>query len=206
MRHLFNFALVLNLLLFFSSCKEEESGNYAELSEVFTIFMAVTNNEGKDLAFPTNNYETTGDYPKRYRFDAWSAYLGDKLIQSNKEEGQAHFSSKKASYNAKANQLFIHLETDGWLQREMKDWYKKHKAKYVIVSQALFGDKKEHIIDLEILGIWDEVKSLFFVEFSVSVDGVKQEVYYPERSEGLYPKDPIGNMHYPYFVLNVDAL
>lgn len=168
--------------------------------------MAVTNNEGKDLVFPTNHYETTGDYPQRYKFDAWSAYLGNKLIQSNKEEGQTHCSYKKTSYNTKTNQLLIHLETDRRLQHEMKDWNKKHHAKYVIVSQALFGDKKEHVIDLEILGITDEVKQTFFIDFAISVDGVEQTVYYPESWEGLYPKDPHGNVHRPYFILNVDAL
>ena len=79
-------------------------------------------------------------------------------------------------------------------------------AKYVMASPELFGDTKEHTIDLNILGIEDEVKKTFFIEFSISVDGVEQTVYYPEYWEGLYPKDPHGNAHSPYFVLNVDAL
>jgi len=205
MKNLFYITFLLNLL-FLSSCKDEDSNLYSEGPEAFTIYMAVTNNEGKDLAFPTNNYETTGDYPQMYKFDAWSAYLGNKLIQSNKEEGQTHCSYKKATYNTKTNQLLIHLETDRRLQREMKDWNKKHHAKYVIVSQALFGDKEEHVIDLDILGISDKVKQTFFIEFAISVDGVEQTVYYPESWEGLYPKDPHGNARKPYFVLNVDDL
>ena len=36
--------------------------------------------------------------------------------------------------------------------------------------------------------------------------GTEIYYYYPEYWEGLYPKDPHGNAHSPYFVLNVDAL
>ena len=128
------------------------------------------------------------------------------MIQSDKEEGQSQYCYKKTSYNANTNQLFIHLETDGWLQRQMDDWNKKHHAKYVIVSKELFGDTEEHIIDLEILGVTDIVKQTFVIDFSVAVDGVEQTVYYPESWEGLYPKDANVNTHRPFFVLNVDAL
>ena len=86
MKNLCYITFLLNLL-FLSSCKDEDSNLYSEGPEAFTIYMAVTNNEGKDLAVPINNYETTGDYPQMYKFDAWSAYLGNKLIQSNKEQG-----------------------------------------------------------------------------------------------------------------------
>ena len=104
------------------------------------------------------------------------------------------------------NQHLIVLETNGALQKQMKDWNQRHLAKYVMASPELFGDTKEHTIDLNILGIEDEVMKTFFIEFSISVDGVEQTVYYPEYWEGLYPKDPHGNAHSPYFVLNVDAL
>ena len=51
-----------------------------------------------------------------------------------------------------------------------------------------------------------KVKKTFFVEFSVSVDGAEQTVYYPQHWEGLYPKDPHGNAQSPYFVLNLNDL
>ena len=206
MKKTLSITFIMSFMFLFSSCNNEDLKEYSEAPEKFTILMAVTNDAGKDLAFPTNNYETTGDYPKRYKFDAWSVYLDKKLIQSDKKEGQSQYCYKKTSYNANTNQLFIHLETDGWLQRQMDDWNKKHHAKYVIVSKELFGDTEEHIIDLEILGITDKVKQTFVIDFSVAVDGVEQTVYYPEFWEGLYPKDSNVNTHRPFFVLNVDAL
>ena len=166
--------------------------------------MAVTNSEGEDLVFSSEDYLTTGDYAGRYKFESWNAYLGDKLVQSDVEDIMSHF--KPTAYNPKMNQHLIVLETNGALQKQMKDWSQRHRAKYVMASPELFGDTKEHTIDLNILGMEDKVKKTFFIEFSVSVDGVEQTVYYPENWEGLYPKDPHGNAHSPYFVLNVDAL
>ena len=43
-------------------------------------------------------------------------------------------------------------------------------------------------------------------EYSISVDGVKQEVYYPEDWKDLFPKSQYNYINYPYFILNVDAL
>ena len=203
MKKLFKISLLFAFISSFSSCNNDE----AEIStapEMFSILMAVTNSEGEDLVFSSEDYLTTGDYAGRYKFESWNAYLGDKLVQSDVEDIMSHF--KPTAYNPKMNQHLIVLETNGALQKQMKDWSQRHRAKYVMASPELFGDTKEHTIDLNILGIEDEVKKTFFIEFSISVDGVEQTVYYPEYWEGLYPKDPHGNAHSPYFVLNVDAL
>lgn len=203
MKKPFKILLLFAFISSFSSCNNDE----AEIStapEMFSILMAVTNSEGEDLVFSSEDYLTTGDYAGRYKFESWNAYLGDKLVQSDVEDIMSHF--KPTAYNPKMNQHLIVLETNGALQKQMKDWSQRHRAKYVMASPELFGDTKEHTIDLNILGIEDEVKKTFFIEFSISVDGVEQTVYYPEYWEGLYPKDPHGNAHSPYFVLNVDAL
>lgn len=203
MKKPFKILLLFAFISSFSSCNNDE----AEIStapEMFSILMAVTNSEGEDLVFSSEDYLTTGDYAGRYKFESWNAYLGNKLVQSDVEDIMSHF--KPTAYNPKMNQHLIVLETNGALQKQMKDWSQRHRAKYVMASPELFGDTKEHTIDLNILGIEDEVKKTFFIEFSISVDGVEQTVYYPEYWEGLYPKDPHGNAHSPYFVLNVDAL
>ena len=203
MKKPFKILLLFAFISSFSSCNNDE----AEIStapEMFSILMAVTNSEGEDLVFSSEDYLTTGDYAGRYKFESWNAYLGDKLVQSDVEDIMSHF--KPTAYNPKMNQHLIVLETNGALQEQMKDWSQRHRAKYVMASPELFGNTKEHTIDLNILGIEDEVKKTFFIEFSISVDGVEQTVYYPEYWEGLYPKDPHGNAHSPYFVLNVDAL
>lgn len=174
-------------------------------SEMFFILMAVTNDEGEDLVFSSEGYLKTGDYAKKYVFETWKAYLGDKLVQSSTEYRFSRF--KTTTYYPEMDLHFIVLETESALQQQMKDWNQRHQAKYVITSPALFGDTKEHTIDLNILPMEDLVKQTFFVEFSVSVDGVEQKVYYPEDWEGLYPKDPHGgNTHIPYFVLNMNDL
>ena len=85
----------------------------------------------------------------------------------------------------------------------IRDWNKKHNATYLLTSPSLFGDAKKHVIDLEIQGIEDKVKQTFVIEFSIFVDGIEQEVFYPHFWEGLYPK---GHAFRPYFILNVDKL
>ena len=203
MKKLFKISLLFAFISSFSSCNNDEP-EISTAPEMFSILMAVTNSEGEDLVFSSEDYLTTGDYAGRYKFESWNAYLGDKLVQSDVEDIMSHF--KPTAYNPKLNHHLIVLETNGALQKQMKDWSQRHRAKYVMASPELFGDTKEHTIDLNILGIEDEVKKTFFIEFSISVDGVEQTVYYPEYWEGLYPKDPHGNAHSPYFVLNVDAL
>ena len=203
MKKLFKISLLFAFISSFSSCNNDEP-EISTAPEMFSILMAVTNSEGEDLVFSSEDYLTTGDYAGRYKFESWNAYLGDKLVQSDVEDIMSHF--KPTAYNPKMNQHLIVLETNGALQKQMKDWSQRHRAKYVMASPELFGDTKEHTLDLNILGIEDEVKKTFFIEFSISVDGVEQTVYYPEYWEGLYPKDPHGNAHSPYFVLNVDAL
>lgn len=203
MKKPFKILLLFAFISSFSSCNNDEA-KISTAPEMFSILMAVTNSEGEDLVFSSEDYLTTGDYAGRYKFESWNAYLGDKLVQSDVEDIMSHF--KPTAYNPKMNQHLIVLETNGALQKQMKDWSQRHRAKYVMASPELFGDTKEHTIDLNILGIEDEVKKTFFIEFSISVDGVEQTVYYPEYWEGLYPKDPHGNAHSPYFVLNVDAL
>lgn len=200
-----NFLGILLLLAFsplFTSCNNEP--NISSTSEMFSILMAVTNDEGEDLVFSSEDYLRTGDYATKYKFETWNAYLGDKLVQSNEEDRMSRF--KTTVYNPKTNQYLIVLGTDGKLQQQMKDWNQRHYAKYVMTSPALFGDTKEHTINLTISGIEDKVKQTFFIEFTISVDGVEQSVYYPESWEGLYPKDPYGNTHSPYFILNVNDL
>ena len=203
MKKLFKISLLFAFISSFSSCNNDEP-EISTAPEMFSILMAVTNSEGEDLVFSSEDYLTTGDYAGRYKFESWNAYLGDKLVQSDVEDIMSHF--KPTAYNPKMNQHLIVLETNGAVQKQMKDWSQRHRAKYVMASPELFGDTKEHTLDLNILGIEDEVKKTFFIEFSISVDGVEQTVYYPEYWEGLYPKDPHGNAHSPYFVLNVDAL
>ena len=147
MKKLFKISLLFAFISSFSSCNNDE----AEIStapEMFSILMAVTNSEGEDLVFSSEDYLTTGDYAGRYKFESWNAYLGDKLVQSDVEDIMSHF--KPTAYNPKMNQHLIVLETNGALQKQMKDWNKRHHAKYVIVSKELFGDTEEHIIDLEI--------------------------------------------------------
>ena len=203
MKKSFSLLLLLAFLQFFTSCNNDKP-EISSQSELFSIFMAVTNDEGEDLVFSSEGYLKTGDYATKYMFETWDAYLDDKLVQSNTEDHMSRF--KTTAYNPNMDLHVIVLETNGALQKQMKDWNKRHHAKYVISSPALFGDTKEHTIDLNILGMEDKVKKTFFIEFSVSVDGVEQTVYYPENWEGLYPKDPHGNAQRPYFVLNMNDL
>lgn len=203
MKKLLDVLLLSALLLSFISCNDDKP-EISSVPEMFSILMAVTNDNDEDLVFSSEDYLSTGNYAQKYKFEKWNAYLGDKLVQSDKEDVMCRF--KSTAYNPKTNQYFIVLETNGKLQQQMKDWNQKHYAKYVITSPALFGDTEEHFIDLDIQGMDDKVKQTFHIEFSISVDGVKQTVYYPKDWEGLYPKDPHGNAHTPYFVLNVDDL
>lgn len=204
MKKLVDILLLLIFIPSLMSCNDEELYEPTIAPEKFSIWMAVTNDNGEDLVYSADDYLGSGDYAGRYMFEAWNAYLGEKLVQSDKEDMMSRF--KSTAYNPKMDQYLIILETEGRLQRQMKDWNKRHQAKYVMTSPALFGDTKEHVIDLEILGITDEVNQHFYVDFSVSVDGVEQTVYYPEWWEGMYPKDPHALVDRPYFVLNVDAL
>ena len=200
---LLRISLLLAFLLPLTSCSDDDV-YLSSAPEMLSIHMAVTNNAGDDLVFPYDDSSSMGDDIGNYKFETWNAYLGKKLVQSDQEDVMVRF--KPTLYNRKMSQYFISLETDTKLQSQMKDWCKKHQAKYVLTSQSLFGDSKEHVIDLEIVGMEDKVKQTFFIKFSIFVDGIKQEVYYPESWEGLYPKDPHSYVDRPYFVLNVDTL
>lgn len=202
MKNLFNLVFLLALLPLLSSCNDnhDEDTGMSLAPEKFNILMAVTNNVGEDLVLASENYVTTGDYAKKFRFDTWNAYLGEKLIQSKEEDYMCNY--KPVSYNDKTEQYFISLETDGRLQKQMEDWYKRYAARYIVTSPSLFADTKEHVIELEIQGI----KDTYFIDFTILVDGIKQEVYYPESWEGLYPKDLHSNATRPYFILNIDML
>lgn len=207
MKNLLNITFLLALLPLFTFCSsndDEEGGISVSATDRFAIHMAVTNNANEDLVLTSESYFTTGDYANKFRFNVWKAYLGEELIQSYETDYRCAY--KSAFYNKKIGLYLISLDTDARLQRQMKDRNQKHTAQYLIKSPALFGDTDEHIISLDVQGITDKTKQTFFVEFSISVDGVKQYVYYPEYWEGLYPKDPHGYTDTPYFVLNVDSL
>ena len=78
---------------------------------------------------------------------------------------------------------------------------KKSVAEYVLVSTSMFGDSEEHTVRME----FDRISS-FLVEFAIWFDGVKQEVFYPESWDRLFPKDPHRYCECPYFVINLDDL
>ena len=193
---------LMAIMPFIVSCSnDDEELMISPAPERFTIDMAVTNNEGVDLVYLSEDYLTSGDYAKKFKLESWEAYLGDKLVQSAHDDPLNRY---KSTYNNDSiGYKLISLDTDGRMQKHMKDWNKKHNATYLLTSPSLFGDAKEHVIDLEIQGIEDKVKQTFVIEFSIFVDGIEQEVFYPHFWEGLYPK---GHAFRPYFILNVDKL
>ena len=204
-----NIWILFVLTCLFISCSDEEPATKSAAPERFQIYMAVTDNDGKDLVSATDDYITTGDKANTFHFASWDAYLENKLIQSSEEDLLCSY--KETVYNPKMGLHFVCLETGTRLQRQMKDWYKNNAAEYIISSPALFGDTEKHVIGLEVRAITDEVKLTFSIDFTISVDGVKQTVYYPDSWEGLFPKDPYAFVEYaltdkPYFILNVDDL
>ena len=207
MKKLFSITFLLALLPLFTFCSsndDEENSTYSVAEESFRLYMAVTNSMDEDLILVSENYSQE-DYGKMFHFDKWNIYWGENLLQPSYQEDQN--AAMPVFYDNKTQRNFISLTLDNKLQRQILACNNKQILEYRFTSFSLFGDAESHTVHLELQRITDkDTKESSFVEFSVSVDGVKQDVYYPESWKGLHPKDPHENKYKPYFILNADAL
>lgn len=196
---------LLTSLFFLLSCSnDDEAWENSVTEESFPLYMAVTNSMDKDLIFASEDYSNEY-YGETFYFDKWNTYWGENLLQPSYQEDRN--AVMPVFYDNEMKRYFIRLAPDNKLSRQMRACSNKQVLEYRFTSFSLFGDTEEHNIRLELQRITDKnTGQPSFVEFSVSVDGVKQNVYFPESWEGLYPKDSHGNAYRPYFVLNVNDL
>lgn len=172
-------------------------------AEMYDVLMFVTNNAGDDLVRNSDKYYHTIE---KFNFDTWKIYLDGKLIQTANEENKYY--EREVNYQQEVNtdKKNIRLDSNKEIQERIDNYDEKHIAEYVITSESLFGDAEEHTIRMEFRGIENDFEFYTAKEYSISVDGVKQEVYYPEDWKDLFPKTQYDHIYYPYFILNVDAL
>ena len=172
-------------------------------TEMYNVLMLVTNNAGDDLVQNSDKYNHT---TKKFRFDSWKIQLDGKLIQTANEENKYYEREVNYKQEVDAGKKNIRLDSNLEIQERIDNYAEKHVAEYVVASNSLFGDTKEHIIRMEFRGIENDFGFYTTKEYFISVDGIKQEVYYPEDWQDLFPKTQYDFIYYPYFVLNVDEL
>ena len=209
MKRLFNITFLLALLPLFISCSNDDDdydkdSGISVAEESFPLYMAVTNNINEDLVFASDDY-TKEYYGETFYFDKWNIYWGENKLQANHQEDVN--AVMPVCYDNNTQWYFIRFTPDNKLTLKMRACNNKQILEYRFTSFSLFGDTELHTVHVELQRITDKnTNQSSFVEFSVSVDGVKQNVYYPESWKELHPKDSHGNEYTPYFVLNVDAL
>ena len=200
-----NLLSYLWLLIFpiFVGCNNEEDKPIGKPVEMYNVLMFVTNNDGEDLIQTSDQYYHTVE---KFNFDTWEIYLDGELIQTANEENKYY--EREVNYQLEVNidRKYMRLDSDLEIQNRIENYAEKHVAEYVVTSKSLFGDTDTHCIRMEFRGIENDFGYYIAKEYSISVDGVKQEVYYPEDWKDLFPKSQYNYINYPYFILNVDAL
>ena len=184
-------------------CSNEEDKPIGKPVEMYNVLMFVTNNDGEDLIQTSDQYYHTVE---KFNFDTWEIYLDGELIQTANEENKYY--EREVNYQLEVNidRKYMRLDSDLDIQNRIENYAEKHVAEYVVTSQSLFGDTNTHCIRMDFRGIENDFGYYIAKEYSISVDGVKQEVYYPEDWKDLFPKSQYDYINYPYFILNVDAL
>ena len=201
---------LMAFLLLFTSCSNDDEQSSVSITEVFRVFMFVTNDANEDLINQSADYYRNGHNPniigmQEFRFDSWDVYLDGKLIQT--DNGNKQFKEVNFRKPAKVNSKFISLDTNCEIQQLIKDWAKAHVVEYKVSSESLFGDTEKHTIRMEFKGIKNQYGNYDGTsEYTIYVDEVQQTVYYPIYWKGLQPVSEYNTMSFPYFILNVDAL
>ena len=201
---------LMAFLLLFTSCSNDDEQDSVSITEMFRVFMFVTNDANEDLINQSADYYRNGHSPnivgiQEFRFDSWDVYLDGKLIQT--DNGNKQFKGVNFGNPVGVNSKFISLDTNCEIQQLIKDWSEKHVVEYKVSSESLFGDTEKHTIRMEFKGIKNtfgnyDGKS----EYTIYVDEVQQTVFYPIYWKDLQPVSEYDTMNFPYFILNVDAL
>ena len=201
---------LMAFLLLFTSCSNDDEQSSVSITEVFRVFMFVTNDANEDLINQSVDYYRNGHNPniigmQEFRFDSWDVYLDGKLIQT--DNGNKQFKEVNFRKPAEVNSKFISMDTNCEIQHLIKDWAKAHVVEYKVASESLFGDTEKHIIRMEFKGIKNQYGNYDGTsEYTIYVDEVQQTAYYPIYWKGLQPVSEYNTMSFPYFILNVDAL
>lgn len=185
-----------------TSCSDDET-TISLNPESYAVFMFVTNDAGEDLILNSDKYYHTTE---EFRFDFWKVYLDGKLIQT--ADTQNNYWDKAVNYLQydDVDKKNISLDSNCEIQQRIKDSTSKHIVEYVVSSASLFGNSEEHTIHMEFIKTEDEYGYLNLKKYTISVDGVEQEVFYPIGWKDLYPKSQYESIIFPYFILNVDKL
>lgn len=206
------FSLVI-VVLAFTACKDDEWAGLSVAPETFDVCMFVTNNANEDLVLLSDDYhrkEGSDGFPtETFTFDAWEVYLDGKLVQSGEDNSKYRTKRVSKHYGDYVEQKNISLDTEAQMQRMMKDWGVPHVAEYVLTSASLFGDTEEHVVRMEFLymsEVRDGVPWFIGIEYSITFDGQKQQVFYPKGWDTLFPRAEIPYINSPYFILNLDSL
>lgn len=197
-RVFFQLWALLAFMPLFTSCSDDDEPTGAPL-EMYNVLMFVTNDADEDLISTSDKY---WHYDKTFRFDSWEIYLNGKLIQTGDQENRFYVKYT----NTVDNRMNIYLHSDMYIQERIKDHTETHVAEYVVSSASLFGDTEKHNIRMEFRGILNEYGFPTTTEYSISVDGITQEVLYPQHWKNLSPNSPYGSVIFPSFVLNVDKI
>ena len=79
---------LMAFLLLFTSCSNDDEQGGVSTSEVFRVFMFVTNDANEDVIYQSADYYRNGHSSnivgtEEFRFDSWDVYLDGKLIQTD---------------------------------------------------------------------------------------------------------------------------
>lgn len=201
---------LMAFLLLFTSCSNDDEQGGVSTSEVFRVFMFVTNDANEDVIYQSADYYRNGHSSnivgtEEFRFDSWDVYLDGKLIQT--DNGNKQFKEVNLGNPVGVNSKFISLDTNCEIQQLLKDWSEKHVVEYKVSSESLFGDTEKHTIRMEFKGIKNKFGNYDGTsEYTIYVDEVQQTVFYPVYWKDLQPVSEYDTMNFPYFTLNVDAL
>ena len=201
---------LMAFLLLFTSCSNDDEQSSVSITEMFRVFMFVTNDANEDLINQSADYYRNGHSPnivgiQEFRFDSWDVYLDGKLIQTG--NGNKQFKEVNFGNPVGVNSKFISLDSNCEIQQLIKDWAKAHVVEYKVSSESLFGDTEKHIIRMEFKGIKNTFGNYDGTsEYTIYVDEVQQTVFYPIYWKDLQPVSEYNTMSFPYFILNVDAL
>lgn len=201
---------LISFMLLLVSCSDEKEEATNSVTEMFRVFMFVTNEANEDLILNSKNYYPKGhtmyaEY-EEFGFDTWEVYLDGKLIQTEGKDNKYCYKSVNFGNLPGIVSKYISLDTNSEMQLLNKDWSDRHVLEYVITSFSLFGNTAEHNIRMEFKGLKNDNGGVTKFEYSISVDGVQQEVFYPIYWSELFPKSQYESINFPYFILNVDSL
>ena len=194
--------ILLPLISLLPSCNEEEKPTSSPY-EIYDVLMFVTNDANEDLVLNSNKYY---HYDNTFRFDSWKIYLDGELIQTGDKANRYYEREVNYLQSTDVDRKNIRLDSSMEIQKRIDDYSEKHIAEYIVSSLSLFGDTKEHIIRMEFRKVENKYGYLALSEFTISVDDINQEVFYPNDWNDMTPKSQYKSIIFPYFILNVDAL